>query len=32
LAVCEREFDVEAPQDKVLSNVEFVAIVALKAA
>jgi hypothetical protein len=32
LAVCGRDFDVEAPQDRVLSDVEFVAIVALKAA
>ncbi|CAK9202821.1 hypothetical protein BDL97_13G119300 [Sphagnum fallax] len=27
-----KDFDVEAPQDRVLSDVEFVAIVALKAA
>jgi len=30
LAVCRRDFDVEAPQDRVLSDVEFVAIAALK--
>jgi hypothetical protein len=32
LAVCGRDFDVEAPQDRVLLDVEFVSIVALKAA
>jgi hypothetical protein len=32
LAVCGRYLDVEAPQDRVLSDVEFVAIVALKSA
>jgi hypothetical protein len=29
LAVCERDIDIEAPQDRVLLDIEFVAIVAL---